>query len=102
MIIGNTSLARPNITGKHAHETGGLSGQPLQAMNTKLVREWHRLCPTIPVIALGGIHSGADAIEKLQAGASLVQLYTGLIYRGPHLISEIAKRIATFFTPDKQ
>jgi dihydroorotate dehydrogenase len=80
------------VVGKHvnAHEMGGLSGAPLKDMSTEIVRQLAQaLNGQIPIIAVGGILSANDAQEKFEAGASLVQLYTGLIYRGATLISDI-------------
>jgi len=90
VIATNTTTARDGVTGiAHADETGGLSGAPLTARSTGVVREISRaLQGAIPVIAVGGIMRGADASDKIAAGASLVQIYTGLVYRGPALICE--------------
>lgn len=89
-IATNTTTARDGVAGlEHAEEAGGLSGAPLARRSTRVVRELSRaLGGELPVIAVGGIMSGADAREKIAAGASLVQLYTGLIYRGPGLVRE--------------
>jgi dihydroorotate dehydrogenase len=73
----------------YATETGGLSGAPLRERATAIVRGLHeRLGDAIPIIAAGGILTAADAAEKIAAGAKLVQLYTGLIYRGPALVHQ--------------
>ena len=73
-----------------ADETGGLSGAPLTKRSTQIVQHLnHRLQRKIPIIAAGGVMSVADAQEKLEAGASLVQIYTGLIYKGPALVKKI-------------
>jgi len=90
VIATNTTTARDGVAGMaHADETGGLSGAPLTARSTGVVREISRaLQGAIPVIAVGGIMRGADASDKIAAGASLVQIYTGLVYRGPALIRE--------------
>ena len=73
----------------HAHETGGLSGAPLMDKSTAVLRKLRtRLPEPIPLIGVGGILIGADAAKKMAAGATLVQFYTGLIYRGPALIGE--------------
>ena len=90
IIATNTTVARAAVQGlPHGQETGGLSGQPLLARATQVV---HVLCQhlggALPVIGVGGILSGDDARQKMQAGASLVQVYTGLIYRGPALVGE--------------
>lgn len=90
IIATNTTVARENISGeKHADQTGGLSGAPLRQRATQVVHLLSRhLQGALPIIGVGGVMSGADAIEKFEAGASLVQLYTGFIYSGPQLIAE--------------
>ena len=90
VIATNTTLARDGVQEeRHAQQAGGLSGLPLQRRATDVVHLLsRRLQGALPIIGVGGIMCGADAVEKFQAGASLVQLYTGFIYRGPHLISE--------------
>ena len=90
VIATNTTVARDGVAGlKHADETGGLSGAPLASRSTRVVQELsNALRGSIPVIAVGGILGGADVREKIAAGASLVQLYTGLVYRGPALVRE--------------
>jgi dihydroorotate dehydrogenase len=90
VIATNTTIGRDGVTTlPHGAETGGLSGAPVKTRATHVVRELARvLAGRIPVIGVGGISSGADAREKIAAGATLVQIYTGLIYRGPALIRE--------------
>jgi dihydroorotate dehydrogenase len=93
VIATNTTIARDRIANHPlAHETGGLSGAPVKAQSTAVVRglasELNGRCP---IVAVGGILSAADAQEKLTAGASLVQIYSGLIYQGPQLIADIVK-----------
>jgi dihydroorotate dehydrogenase len=79
---------------RHADEAGGLSGQPLMAQATYVLRRMRtRLPDSIPLIGVGGVLSGADAAAKMAAGASLVQFYTGLIYRGPVLVRECVEAI---------
>ena len=79
---------------RHAQETGGLSGKPLFAKSTAVLRGMaQRLGGNVPLIGVGGILSGADAAAKIDAGASLVQFYSGMIYRGPELISESVESI---------
>jgi dihydroorotate dehydrogenase len=97
VIAGNTTLSREAIAGhRHAHEAGGLSGQPLRDKATLLIRKLAmELDGTLPIIGVGGIFSGQDAAEKIEAGASLVQLFTGLVYQGPGLIAEAARAVAT-------
>jgi dihydroorotate dehydrogenase len=86
----NTTLSRAGVQGlAHADEGGGLSGKPLQQRSTEVVRLLHQhLNGRIPIIGVGGIVEPGGALQKLRNGASLVQLYTGLIYRGPALVSE--------------
>ena len=90
IVATNTTVSRQGVAGcAHAGEQGGLSGAPLRQLSTDVVSALSReLKGEIPIIGVGGIMSGADAAEKLSAGATLVQLYSGLIYRGPGLIEE--------------
>ena len=92
VIATNTTLSR-DLVKNHplAHQQGGLSGKPLVARSTEVIKALRTvLSSKIPIIGVGGISSDADAVMKLRAGASLVQLYTGLIYTGPKVISQIA------------
>jgi dihydroorotate dehydrogenase len=93
VIATNTTIARDAVAGmRHAQESGGLSGAPLLARSTEVVRVLAQaLDGALPIIGVGGITSGAHARAKLDAGASLVQLYTGLIYRGPALVAECVR-----------
>jgi dihydroorotate dehydrogenase len=95
VIATNTTIARDGITGhRFAAETGGLSGAPVKDKATRVVRGLAaELHGKIPIIAAGGILSAADAQEKLSAGASLVQVYSGLIYRGPQLVADIVRSL---------
>lgn len=96
VIATNTTLAREAVAGlPNADEAGGLSGAPVRAASTRVVRELARhLRHEVPIIGVGGILSGADAREKIDAGASLVQLYSGLVYRGPALVRECVQALA--------
>jgi len=96
VIATNTSVARDGVERfPQAAEAGGLSGAPIRGRATHVLGALARaLGGEVPLIGAGGIVSGADAAEKIAAGASLVQLYTGLIYRGPALIAECAEAIA--------
>jgi dihydroorotate dehydrogenase len=93
VIAGNTTINREAVKGHpHAHEAGGLSGAPLAERATEVVARFHKhLGNQISVIGVGGIMSARDAIDKIDAGAALVQMYSGLIYRGPALISRIIR-----------
>ena len=90
IIATNTTIAREGLRSTHREETGGLSGSPLrvqsEAMLEKIVR---RVNGRIPIISVGGIMTPEDAKRRLDMGAALVQVYTGLIYRGPGLVREI-------------
>ncbi|HSP57297.1 MAG TPA: quinone-dependent dihydroorotate dehydrogenase [Halomonas sp.] len=95
VIATNTTVSRPSVASlPHADEAGGLSGRPLFEMSNTMVRELRRLLPGMPIIGVGGIDSGEAAVAKLAAGADLVQLYSGLIYRGPGLVTECARALA--------
>ena len=95
VIATNTTVARINVQGaQHAEEAGGLSGKPLMGQSTMVLRMMRTRMPeSIPLIGVGGILSGADAVTKMAAGASLVQSYTGLVYRGSELVRECVEAI---------
>ena len=95
VVATNTTIARNGVAGMpHADETGGLSGAPLRDKATAVIRTLARaLDGAMPIIGVGGILSAEDAREKVAAGASLVQIYTGLIYRGPQLIADCVKAL---------
>ncbi|TFF38749.1 quinone-dependent dihydroorotate dehydrogenase [Mucilaginibacter psychrotolerans] len=94
IIATNTTISRDGLTSEFKGETGGLSGKPLTKRSTEVISYLHKVSGgSFPIIGVGGIHSAADAVEKLEAGAVLVQLYTGFIYEGPGLISKINKRL---------
>jgi len=101
LIVGNTTVSRPDLRSRHADQTGGLSGAPL----TKLARQ--RLIDfrtatggKIALVAVGGIDSGAEAYARIRAGASLVQLYTALVFHGPGLASRIARDLSALLERD--
>ncbi len=96
VIATNTTLSRTGTDGlPHAEETGGLSGAPLTTLSTHVIRQLAQtLAGELPIIGAGGILSARDAQEKQAAGAQLIQLYTGLIYRGPGLIKECSDALA--------
>ena len=97
VIATNTTIARDGVAGlPHADEAGGLSGAPLRERSTAVLRTLAKaLDGALPVIGVGGILAAGDAQQKIDAGATLVQLYTGLIYRGPDLVAECARALAT-------
>ena len=90
LIVANTTVSRPVLASRHREETGGLSGAPLKALALQRLRDFRRAAGgQLPLIAAGGIDSGADAFARIRAGASLVQLYSALVYRGPGLARTI-------------
>ena len=95
VIATNTTLARDMVQGMaHAEETGGLSGAPVREKSTLVIQQLsQRLQGAVPIIGVGGILSGADAVEKIAAGADLVQVYSGLIYKGPKLVHEVCSSL---------
>jgi len=94
VIATNTTISRDGLTSENKNEAGGMSGKPLRERATEVIRFLsEKSNKAFPIIGVGGIHSAADALEKLDAGASLVQLYTGFIYEGPQLVKNINKAI---------
>ena len=94
VIATNTTISREGLTNINKKETGGLSGKPLTKCSTEVIRFLaEKSGHSFPIIGVGGIHSAEDALEKIQAGASLVQIFTGFIYEGPSLIKKINKEI---------
>lgn len=102
MTVSNTTSARPpSLQSAHAVERGGLSGRPLFEASTALLARVRRLTNgRIALIGVGGIASGADAYAKIRAGASVVQLYTGLVYEGPPLLARIKRELAALLQRD--
>lgn len=98
VIATNTTISRKRVQGlKHAEETGGLSGAPLRERSTEVVRLIaEHVQGAIPIIASGGVMTGRDAVEKLEAGAKLVQLFTGFIYNGPQLVADCVEADAAW------
>jgi dihydroorotate dehydrogenase len=94
VIATNTTISREGLLSEDKDEMGGLSGKPLAKRSTEVIRFLsEKSNKAFPIIGVGGIHSADDAMEKLEAGASLIQLYTGFIYEGPRLIKEINERL---------
>lgn len=94
IIATNTTLSRDGLQSDNKSETGGLSGKPLTNRATEVIRFLsEKSNKSFPIIGVGGIHSAQDALDKLEAGASLIQLYTGFIYEGPSLVKQINKAI---------
>jgi dihydroorotate dehydrogenase len=96
VVATNTTIARDAVRGlAHADEPGGLSGRPVFEASNRVIGQLRKaLGKDVPIIGVGGVMSGADAKAKINAGANLVQIYTGLIYRGPAIVSEVARTMA--------
>jgi len=94
VIATNTTISRDGLQSENKAEMGGLSGKPLTKRSTEVIRFLsEKSNKSFPIVGVGGIHTAEDAIEKLEAGASLIQLYTGFIYEGPSLIKKINRKI---------
>ncbi|XP_049643391.1 dihydroorotate dehydrogenase (quinone), mitochondrial [Suncus etruscus] len=95
LIVTNTTVSRPaSLQGALRSESGGLSGQPLRDLSTQTIREMYALTQgRVPIIGVGGVSSGQDALEKIRAGASLVQLYTALTYQGPPVVGKVKREL---------
>lgn len=102
LILTNTTLDRPEfLPKKFRHEMGGLSGKPLTDKSTAIIRNFYALTNgKIPIIGVGGISSGQDAYDKIKAGASLVQLYSSLVYHGPEIANQINNDLLQFLDRD--
>jgi dihydroorotate dehydrogenase len=102
LIVGNTTITRPpSLRSGHANETGGLSGPPLMPLATHCLSDMYRLTGgKIPIIGCGGVASGADAYAKIRAGASLVQMYSALVFHGPDLVTKIKRELAACLRAD--
>lgn len=102
LVVGNSTIARPpGLKSPNRGEAGGLSGPPLFALSTRLVAEMHRLTAgRIPIVGVGGVSSGSDAYAMVRAGASLVELYTALVYEGPGLVVRIKAELAALLRRD--
>ena len=94
VLTNTTDSNRDNLTSEDGREEGGLSGEPLQQISTNMIKKFYKhLKGKIPIIGVGGVNSGKSAYEKILAGASLLQLYTGFVYRGPSAAKEIKKEL---------
>jgi dihydroorotate dehydrogenase len=101
LIVANTTVSRPMLASRHRDETGGLSGAPLKALALQRLRDFRRATGgELPLIAAGGIARGADAFDRIRAGASLVQLYSALVYKGPGLAGEIIRDLKRLLARD--
>ncbi|NXT80826.1 PYRD dehydrogenase, partial [Zapornia atra] len=95
LIVSNTTVSRPgSLRSARRSEPGGLSGKPLRELSTQTIREMYSLTQgRVPIIGVGGVSSGHDALEKIRAGASLVQIYTALVYRGPPVVGAVKREL---------
>ena len=94
ILTNTTNTNRQNLTSEFKKENGGLSGEPLREISNKIIKKfYHHLKGKIPIIGVGGVNSGKSAYEKIKAGASLLQLYTGLVYKGPSVVKNIKKEL---------
>jgi dihydroorotate dehydrogenase len=102
LIVSNTTVDRPaGLVSSYATEAGGLSGRPLFAASTSLLADMYRLTRgRLPLIGVGGVTSAADAYRKIRSGACLVQLYTGLVFAGPSLVTDIKKGLLELLRRD--
>jgi dihydroorotate dehydrogenase len=101
LVATNTTVRRDDLRSAARNESGGLSGRPLRSLSTRVIRTLHRLTRgRVPIIGVGGIFTAEDAYEKIKAGASLVQLYTGFVYGGPATPRVIARELGTLLTRD--
>ncbi len=102
LIATNTTIERPDtLRGRAKEEGGGLSGAPLMQMSTQVLADFYRLTEgKLPLVGVGGVASGAEAYGKIRAGASLVQLYSGLVYGGPGLVGRITRDLAALLERD--
>lgn len=101
VIVSNTTIARPPLQSEHAKETGGLSGKPLFEASTTVLKEMRqRLGDAVTLVGVGGVASGEDAYAKIRAGASLVQLYSALVFQGPGLVARIKRDLLACLARD--
>lgn len=98
LIVSNTTTSRATLPDNCAvaHETGGLSGLPVQQLSTAAIRNMYRLTKgTVPIVGCGGVFTGHDAFEKIKAGASLVQIYTSFAFEGPPIVNAIKRQLTS-------
>ena len=101
LIVSNTTITRPALTSAHAAETGGLSGAPLRGLAQQRISDFRSATGgALPLIGVGGIANAADAYARIRAGASLVQLYSALVYEGPMLARRINRDLCTLLARD--
>jgi dihydroorotate dehydrogenase len=101
LIVSNTTISRPPLNSKHRDEAGGLSGAPLKALALQRLRDFRKATGgALPLIAAGGIENGVDAYDRIRAGASLVQIYSALVYQGPGLARKIVGELSNLLRRD--
>ncbi|PXF41768.1 Dihydroorotate dehydrogenase (quinone), mitochondrial [Gracilariopsis chorda] len=101
IIISNTTVSREGLKSPNAIEPGGLSGRPLKRLSTELIRKAYAFTEgAVPIVGVGGIENGQDAYDKIRAGASLVQLYTALVYHGPRLVQRVKAELDALLERD--
>jgi len=94
ILTNTTNVNRDNLKSEFKKEKGGLSGEPLQQISTNMIKKFYKqLNGKIPIIGVGGVNSGKSAYEKIIAGASLLQLYTSFVYKGPSVAKDIKKEL---------
>jgi dihydroorotate dehydrogenase len=101
LIVSNTTISRPALRSRHRDEGGGLSGAPLRALALERLRDFRKATGgAMILVAAGGVASGGDAYERIRAGASLVQLYSALVYEGPGLAGRIVRELKALLDRD--
>jgi dihydroorotate dehydrogenase len=101
LVVSNTTISRPALRSHHAGETGGLSGAPLRSLATQRLRDFRKATGgAVPLVGVGGIATAEHAWERIRAGASLVQLYSAMVYEGPGLGAQIVRGLETLMRRD--
>jgi dihydroorotate dehydrogenase len=101
LIVSNTTIARPPLKSRHADEAGGLSGAPLKDLALARLRDFRRATGgALPLVGVGGIASAEDAWQRIRAGASLVQLYSAMVYEGPGIARRVVRGLETLMRRD--
>jgi dihydroorotate dehydrogenase len=102
ILTNTTNKNRDNLLDTNKNEIGGLSGQPLKNLSLKFIKNFYKSNKgKIPIIGVGGIDSGQSAFEKIAAGATVVQLYTGMVYKGPGVVKDIKKELIEILKEEK-
>jgi len=101
LIVSNTTISREGLKSQHSNETGGLSGKPLREKSTQTIYDMYKLTEgKVPIIGVGGVSNGQDAFDKICAGASLVQLYSALVFQGPPVVNRIRRELQEILEKD--